>query len=165
MNLLYIIFSRAHLKKNNFIQRLQNITEKYNVPKNLLEIEITESAFIDNSEVLVRIVKELKEIGFSISIDDFGSGYSGLNLLKELPVDILKLDKDFLKKGETTDREKIIISNVINMAKQLKITVISEGVETLEQFNFLNEIGCDMAQGYLFAKPMPIGDFENMLFG
>lgn len=158
-------FSRAHLKKNNFIQRLQNITEKYNVPKNLLEIEITESAFIDNSEVLVRIVKELKEIGFSISIDDFGSGYSGLNLLKELPVDVLKLDKDFLKKGETTDREKIIISNVINMAKQLKITVISEGVETLEQFNFLNEIGCDMAQGYLFAKPMPIWDFENMIFG
>lgn len=157
-------FSRAHLKKNNFIQRLQEITEKYNVPKNLLEIEITESAFIDNAETLIRIVKELKEIGFNISMDDFGSGYSALNLLKELPVDVLKLDKDFLKKGETTDREKIIITNVINMAKQLNITVISEGVETVEQSNFLNEIGCDMAQGYLFAKPMPIEDFENIIF-
>ena len=97
-------------------------------------------------------------------MDDFGSGYSALNLLKELPVDVLKLDKDFLKKGETTDREKIIITNVINMAKQLNITVISEGVETVEQSNFLNEIGCDMAQGYLFAKPMPIEDFENIIF-
>lgn len=157
-------FSRAHLNKSNFIQRLQNITEKYSIPKNLLEIEITESAFIDNSEVLIKIVKELKDLGFSISMDDFGAGYSALNLLKELPVDVLKLDKDFFKKGEATDREKIIISNVINMAKQLNITVISEGVETIEQSNFLNEIGCDMAQGYLFAKPMVIEEFENIIF-
>ena len=105
----------------------------------------------------------LRESGYSVAIDDFGAGFSSLNLLKDMTTDVLKLDKDFFRKGNMQKEEKIIVSSITNMAKQLQMKVLSEGVETEAQSNFLREISCDMAQGYLFAKPMPKEEFTKLL--
>lgn len=102
-------------------------------------------------------------MGFSVSIDDFGSGYSALNLLKNMETDVLKLDKEFFGNGEMKKEEKIIVSNIINMAKQLNMKVLSEGIETENQSDFLKSVACDMAQGFLFSRPMPMEDFEKLL--
>ena len=157
-------FSKLHLTDPNFLKKLVAIIEKYDVPASLIEIELTETTFFDNYNILLEMITEIKDIGFLISMDDFGSGYSSLNLLKELPVDILKLDKDFLEKGLETRRERIIITNIVRMSKELEIKVISEGVETQNESDFLKGIGCDMAQGYLFAKPMPVKNFEQIIY-
>jgi len=155
-------FSRVHLKTDNFIEKLKQCLEKYDIPPRLVEIEITESALTDNEEYLYEIMTSLHDVGLSISMDDFGSGYSSLNLLKKLPFDVLKIDKNFFAQEGGTERERLIIANVVNMAKGLGIKVVSEGVETPEQANFLREIQCDMAQGYLYARPMDIKSFEKL---
>ncbi|MGO0861927.1 EAL domain-containing protein, partial [Clostridioides difficile] len=98
-----------------------------------------------------------------ISMDDFGSGYSSLNMLKEIPMDILKLDQKFIMETYNSKRSKIIVTKVVEMAKELGMKVISEGVETEEQFKLLKEVKCDMAQGYLFGRPMPIEEFEKLI--
>ena len=108
-------------------------------------------------------MKTLKEKGFKVSIDDFGSGYSSLNLLKDMNSDVLKLDRAFFGKEKLRKEEQIIVSSIVDMAKKLDIKVLSEGVETKEQSEFLKEIECDMAQGFLFSKPEPREEFEKIL--
>ena len=156
-------FSRVHLKSPCFIQRLVEIADRYHIPRGLIELELTESAFIENADALLQLFNELKDLRFTISLDDFGTGFSALKLLTELPVDVLKLDKDFLKKGQATKREQIVLAHVIRMSKDLDIKVVSEGVETMEQADFLTKIGCNLAQGYLFARPMPEPEFIHRL--
>ncbi|WIW71172.1 EAL domain-containing protein [Anaerosinus gibii] len=156
-------FSRVHLKTSLFIDRLVEVADKYQIPRGLIELELTESAFIENADALLTLFNQLKDLRFMISLDDFGTGFSALKLLTELPVDVLKLDKDFLKKGQTTKREQIVLEHVIRMSKDLDIKVVSEGVETEEQAKFLTRIGCNLAQGYLFSKPMPESDFLDRL--
>lgn len=156
-------FSRVHLNTISFVERLVEIVDRYRIPKGLLELELTESAFIENANALLKTFNRLKELKFLISLDDFGTGFSALKLLTELPVDVLKLDKDFLKKGQTTRREQIVLEHVVSMSQNLDIKVVSEGVETNEQADFLTKIGCHLAQGYLFARPMPIEEFEQRL--
>ncbi|MBW6410597.1 putative bifunctional diguanylate cyclase/phosphodiesterase [Clostridium weizhouense] len=156
--------SRLHLNDTDFISRLKKLTQKYNIPTSLIELELTESIFFENVDYLLKTIEELKLLGFTCSIDDFGSGYSSLNLLKDLPIDVLKLDKDFFPNHYINKKEKVIISNIVKMAKELDITVLSEGIETEEQADFLTEIGCTMAQGYLFDKPMPINTFEKKMW-
>ncbi|EQF74570.1 diguanylate cyclase domain protein, partial [Clostridioides difficile CD196] len=156
--------SRMHFVNSNFIEKFKLIVDKYKIPTRLIELELTETAVLDNIEGLLDTMNNLKEKGFVISMDDFGTGYSSLNLLKELPVDILKLDRAFFTEKDESNNEKIVISNVIKMAKELKMKVISEGVETISQVEFLKQIGCDMVQGYLFSKPMPVKEFEKIAF-
>ena len=156
--------SRMHIVNSNFIEKFKLIVDKYKIPTRLIELELTETAVLDNIEGLLDTMNNLKEKGFVISMDDFGTGYSSLNLLKELPVDILKLDRAFFTEKDESNNEKIVISNVIKMAKELKMKVISEGVETISQVEFLKQIGCDMVQGYLFSKPMPVKEFEKIAF-
>ncbi len=156
--------SRMHFVNSNFIEEFKLIVDKYKIPTRLIELELTETAVLDNIEGLLDTMNNLKEKGFVISMDDFGTGYSSLNLLKELPVDILKLDRAFFTEKDESNNEKIVISNVIKMAKELKMKVISEGVETISQVEFLKQIGCDMVQGYLFSKPMPVKEFEKIAF-
>ncbi|OJT76259.1 diguanylate phosphodiesterase, partial [Clostridioides difficile] len=156
--------SRMHFVNSNFIEKFKLIVNKYKIPTRLIELELTETAVLDNIEGLLDTMNNLKEKGFVISMDDFGTGYSSLNLLKELPVDILKLDRAFFTEKDESNNEKIVISNVIKMAKELKMKVISEGVETISQVKFLKQIGCDMVQGYLFSKPMPVKEFEKIAF-
>lgn len=147
--------SRVHIRESRFPGELVDICRKYKIPVELIELELTESAFLDNPSLILEIVKEIKKEGFMLSMDDFGTGYSSLSMLKDIPVDIIKLDRDFFKL-DMTKREKIVVTNVIHMARELDIQVISEGIETAAQEQFLKEVGCSMAQGYYYAEPAPI---------
>lgn len=155
--------SRVHLREMNFIKRYKELVKEYNVPPHLIEIELTESLVFDNMDILADVILQLKEIGFSTSLDDFGTGYSSLNLLKEIPVDVLKLDREFFNKPKDENRSNTVVSGVIAMAKSLNIVTVSEGVEDKPQVEFLRKAGCDMVQGYVFAKPMPISEFEKLI--
>ena len=123
-------------------------------PHDLIEIELTESAFFDDKKALIDTILKLKEYGFMVSMDDFGSGYSSLNSLKDMPLDILKLDAEFFRGDINGGRGEIVISKAISLAKSLNMLTVAEGVEFKEQVDFLAEKGCDMIQGYFFAKPM-----------
>ena len=140
---------------------LDGLIEKYQIPKKYLEIEITES--IEESEMNQGITL-LKDSGYTLLMDDFGSGYSSLNLLNILPIDVLKIDKEFLRSTVDSQKGKIVMRNVINMAKELGMTVITEGVETKEEVDFLFETECDKIQGYYYSKPLSIIDFENKYY-
>lgn len=154
--------SRLHVGKQFFIKRLNDLIKKYQIEPKNIEIEMTESAFVDNEIGYLEFISELRRIGFVLSMDDFGTGYSSLNLLREVPFDVLKLDRSFLASGSITPREKVLISNIVKMANELNIKVVSEGVETEEQALFLSEVNCDMVQGFLFSRPMPIVEFEEL---
>lgn len=157
-------FSRLHLNDENFVGKLIKIVKEYELDPGLLEIELTETAVYDEMDKLLDVMYLIKEAGFGLSMDDFGSGYSSLHLLREMPVDVLKLDKGFLDDcGNDNSREKKVISHVISMAKDLEISVLAEGVETESQRKFLQEANCDMIQGFYYAKPMSIDDFEKYL--
>lgn len=156
--------SRIHLNDENFVTEIKKLVDSYNIPYDLLELELTESIFLNNSEIALTAMKGLRELGIKVSIDDFGSGYSSLNLLKNMSTDVIKLDKEFFSKGDEMHKEeKIIVSSIISMAKQLNLKVISEGVETKNQSDFLRSVSCDMAQGFLYARPMPVDKFEKLL--
>ncbi len=157
-------FSRVHLNDDDFVANLIRIAKENEIEPRYLEIELTESAVYDEMERLLDIMYLIKEAGFGLSMDDFGSGYSSLHLLREMPVDVLKLDKGFLDDcGDDNQREKKVISHVISLAKDLQISVLAEGVETESQKNFLQEANCDMIQGYYYAKPMPMTEFEHYI--
>lgn len=151
--------SRVHMQSSNFVRRLCLIADKYNVPHELLELELTETVTLENMDEITKILHQLKDEGFILAMDDFGTGYSSLNILKSLPFDILKIDRMFFNAERATPREKMIIKDIVRMAHHLKMKVVSEGVETERQAELLKNIYCDMAQGYLYAKPMPIEDF------
>ncbi len=156
--------SRLHLKNGDVLIKLKEIVDRYQIPTHYLELELTESALQENSGYMFTILFQLHKMGFIISMDDFGSGLSSLNLLRTLPFDELKLDKDFFQQGTSTERERIVITNIVRMAQDLHMTIVSEGVETQQQADFLNSINCDIAQGYLFAKPMPMEEYERIYY-
>lgn len=158
-------FSRLHLYDTNLAARLKPIIESYQVPPRYIQIEITESAAIKSIENFVRVMAELHDLGFKIEIDDFGTGYSSLRLLRELTIDGIKIDKSIIDDIETNKRSRIIVTKVIEMAKELKIKTVAEGVELMEQAALLENIQCDLGQGYLFARPMPIVEYELLTFG
>lgn len=140
-----------------------NLLEKYQIPVSFLNLEITESAYVESPEQLLDTVRRLQTLGFTIEMDDFGSGYSSLNSLKDVPVDILKLDLRFLQ-SENSDRGGNILNSIARMARWLGLPIIAEGVETKQQADFLTSIGCDNMQGYLFSKPLPVPQFEELLW-
>ena len=149
--------------KNDFIPHLVEIVHRYRIDPALIELELTESVFIANEEDAIRTLALMREKGFKVSIDDFGSGYSSLSLLKRMPVDVLKIDKGFFSGEHMQEKESIMLSSVIDMADKMNIDIICEGIETEEQVDFLKHSKCDMAQGFFYAKPVPMADFEDML--
>ncbi len=155
--------SRVHLNKMHILEYVKELFEEYKIPFSMVEFELTESIYLDNTEQALELVKGLHNIGTKVSMDDFGSGYSSLNLLSKLPIDIIKLDKVFLKEGDLQDSDKIIISCVVDMAKKLQITSLCEGVETVEQSNYLKEVGCQIQQGFYFSRPIPQEVFEKFI--
>ncbi len=157
--------SRVHFTSHEFVEVLSNLLEKYGVDKKYIEIELTESAFLDNAYSILEIASKLSEFGFKKSIDDFGSGYSSLNLLRKLNVEIIKIDKEFLDNNADQTRGQVVLKNIVAMIKDLNMKVVAEGVETSEHRDFLLEIGCDFAQGYYYAKPLPISKFEELAYG
>ncbi|KNZ43014.1 hypothetical protein AKG39_04245 [Acetobacterium bakii] len=157
-------FSRLHLNNLFLSKELSEIAERYHIDPKLIEIELTENTIFDNENQMVTIMNDLKESGFQISIDDFGRAYSSLNTLKNLPADILKLDKEFFEGTSATNlRGKKIIMSILKMARDLDLVTVAEGVETLEQVDFLKEMGCDIAQGFYYARPMQVADFEAFI--
>lgn len=156
--------SRSHLVVPSLVDDITAIIDKYKLPHTCIEIELTESAFFEDKNILLDTVKRLKEQNIHVSMDDFGSGYSSLNSLKDIPVDVLKLDAAFFRNEENgEDRGNTVVKCTIDMAKQLNIRIVAEGIETKEQVDFLASNGCDMIQGFYFAKPMPIDNFEKLM--
>ena len=155
--------SRKDIYNPDLTQYFKDLVAKYNIDPKHLHLEITESAYTENSEQLISVVGKLKEAGFIIEMDDFGSGYSSLNMLSELPIDILKLDMKFIRNCVDHGKNVCIMTNIIAMAKGMDLKVIAEGVEEEHQVELLGSMGCDMAQGYFFSRPIPSGDFEELL--
>lgn len=155
--------SRVNLYNPNFLESLIDLVEKYKILPRYLHLELTESAFSDSAERIQDAVKYLHKAGFTILMDDFGSGYSSLNVLKDVDLDVLKIDMKFFSKGGTQEKGAKIIEAVIKMAEALDMTVIAEGVEDKEQVEFLTKVGCDYIQGYYFAKPMPEEQYKKLI--
>ncbi len=152
--------SRVHIGSTNLSDILLDLVRKYKIAPKYLELEITENLFMEDVDELFNEMSSLKKCGFNIMMDDFGSGYSSLNMLRNAPVDTLKIDRFFLDEIMSTDRGKIIVEASVRMAKQLGLSVIAEGVETQEQLDFLASINCDTVQGYYYSRPIPTDEFE-----
>lgn len=161
--LISLNVSRQHIKDEGFTEKFNSLMDGLSVPHDRIELEITESMLTENLNKLIEVITQLKSSGFSISVDDFGSGYSSLNLITLLPFDTLKIDGGFFLKNELTEKNKAVIASVVKLAKNLHLETVSEGVETGEQVEFLRELGCDMIQGYYYYKPMPSEDFEKLI--
>ena len=152
--------SRVHIGNTNLSDILLGLVRKYDIAPKYLELEITENLFMEDVDELFGEMSALKKCGFKIMMDDFGSGYSSLNMLRSAPVDTLKIDRFFLDEIMSTDRGKIIVESSVRMAKQLGLSVIAEGVETQDQLDFLDTIGCDIVQGFYYSRPIPTEEFE-----
>ena len=153
--------SRAHFIENDLAEQIRDAVDKEGTPHELVEIELTESAFFDDKKKLIETISKLRDYGFSVSMDDFGSGYSSLNSLKDMPLDVLKLDAEFFRGDNQNERGEIVVSEAIKLAKSLNMRTVAEGVEIKEQVDFLAKEGCDMIQGFYYAKPMPRDEFEQ----
>ena len=156
-------FSRVHLSDRSFTTRIIHMLREYRIPAKYIEIEFTETGDTDAAPMLECAIRALKDYGIATAMDDFGTGYSSLSLLPNLSVDILKIDKSFLDAGCISEREKVVINNIIKMVQDLNIDVIMEGVETPEQVAFLRKVNCNMVQGYIYDKPLPVQLFEKRL--
>jgi len=155
--------SRITILDDDYIQRVQYTIEKYQIPVKYLDFEVTESLFIGDYKTIIQILTKVHQLGISISMDDFGSGYSSLNLLKNMSIDNLKIDKEFLAESEKSVQSRIIIKSLIEMARELDIRVVCEGVEMKEQVEFLKMIQCDEAQGYYYDRPISSEEFYQKL--
>lgn len=142
----------------DFVPYLRERSEKYGVSPSRVRLEITEYSLMDNANDAMGIIKACKDLGFSISLDDFGTEYSSLNYLSKFPIDTIKLDKSYIDELLTSDKDRIIIKNLIRLAKDLQLETVAEGIEGIEQLETLQEMGCDFGQGYLVSKPMELKD-------
>ena len=153
--------SPVHFRNRTIIDEITDVINEYNIPLKYIELEITESVLLDDLQYAIDTMEELHNLGFRIAMDDFGSGYSSLNILNKLSLDVLKLDKEFLNDASNSEKGKIVINDIITMAKHLNMEVICEGVETREQVEYLQTTECDKIQGYYYAKPMSLINFEK----
>lgn len=157
--------SRVHLRTPEFLKEYRSIWEKYRVPAHLIEIELTETLVFENLDTFGRIIDQIHKIGFHCSLDDFGSGYSSLNTLKDIPADVLKLDRAFFNDpAMENERGNDVVESVIELAHKLQMQTVAEGIETLPQLEFLRQTNCDVVQGYIFSKPIPVSEFELLAF-
>ncbi|MCQ2411043.1 MAG: EAL domain-containing protein [Elusimicrobiaceae bacterium] len=156
-------FSRLHLNDSRYISQMLRTLEAYGVSPELIEVELTESVILNNWELAQSVIRGLHNRGFSVAMDDFGSGYSSLNVLKSLQFDTIKLDKEFLSGCEQDATARRVIQGAVEMIKSVGATIVAEGVETAEQAEFLRKIGCDLAQGYYFSRPLATEEFEQLL--
>ncbi|MEG1602418.1 MAG: EAL domain-containing protein [Cloacibacillus sp.] len=151
-------FSRLHLRNERFVDELCEICDRHHVAHTFIEVEITESTMMENEELLYGVLDRLHEKGFTVSMDDFGTGYSSLGLLRNIPIDVIKIDRSFFLPAHDNERAKAVLLNVLNLARDLKIYTVAEGVEEKTHIDMLRELGCDMVQGYYYAMPVPAED-------
>lgn len=155
--------SRVNFYNDDFVAVISGLLEKYQLEAWMLKLEVTESAYTENPYQLQAIIKKLQARGFQILMDDFGNGFSSLNMLRNLPVDILKVDMNFVKDVDTSSRARAIVKSITQLADWIDMGLVVEGVETKPQVDFFRDIGCDMIQGYYFSKPLPQPEFEALL--
>ena len=160
---LSVNISRISINRNDFVEVIEDLRLRYMIPPEYLHFEVTESAYSDSQSMIINRVNMIRAMGFKVAMDDFGSGYSSLNTLKDVPIDILKLDMGFLR-GSNVERGKVILESVTEMLCNLKLELISEGVETLEQADLMTRLGCYVIQGYYYARPMPQNEYEERLY-
>ena len=160
---LSINISAVSLEKENFVDMLSHTLEMYGVNPESIELEITESVFINNFEDVIDKIKTIRGLGMRVSLDDFGTGYSSLSYLKQLPIDTLKIDRTFIETAVKDSSSSIIYESVIQMSQKLGFETVAEGVETREQFNYLREKNIDIIQGFLLGKPISKVEFEKLL--
>lgn len=153
--------SRFLLHNPEYVSKVQQILLNYKIPSGLVELEITETVFTHDKDYMLQIMNKLKDLNMELSMDDFGSGYSSLNLLRDIPFDVLKIDRGFLDESTQSDSGKWILRKIVEMAEGLSLRVICEGVETREQVEMLLDIGCYYAQGFLYSRPIPIEEFMD----
>ena len=156
--------SRAHFAEDNLAEHICSVVDAFKVPHQYIELELTESAFFDDKAMLLTTVRKLKEFGFKVSMDDFGAGYSSLNSLKELPLDIIKLDAEFFRSVDDIERSNLIVGQTISLAKKLGMEIVAEGIETRDQVDFLAKQNCDLIQGFYFSKPLPVTEFVERAY-
>lgn len=131
----------------------------------MLKLEITESAYTENADQIIGIVERIRSKGYEIEMDDFGTGYSSLNMLSSMPIDIIKMDSAFIRNIEHNEKNVQLVKLVLDIAKNLKVPVVAEGVETGEQLQLLKTMGCEIVQGYYFSKPLPADEFRQKILG
>lgn len=158
-----INISPLHLKEKNFVDTLECILKKNNCNPTLIEIEITENSLMHNSDILTKTFSELKKLGVTIALDDFGKGYSSLSYLKTFPIDTLKIDRDFIRGIHENTNEENMIRAIIGLAKIFNMKVVAEGIETVMEQSIVEKSNCDYLQGYLFSKPLPAKEIEALL--
>lgn len=156
-------FSRYDIFQPDFVEQLERIRQKYNIPVEYLRIEITESSVLGGSQTVNEIIGRLHSCGYIVEMDDFGSGYSSLNVLKDIDLDMIKLDMQFLSEDSGNGKGSTILTAVVKMASKLNISVIAEGVESIEQADFLKDIGCDIIQGFYYSKPIPESNYTELI--
>lgn len=157
--------SRRSIFNSSLYDEIVALVEKYGIEPRLFRIEVTESSYTENIDLVISMVTRLQDYGFTVLMDDFGSGYSSFNAFSDIPVDILKADMVFMRNLERNPRVASVFTSIVNMAHSLGIPVIAEGVETQEQYEFLHSVGCDYAQGYYCARPMDPDAFEAHVDG
>ena len=160
---LSVNVSVRHLMKNDFLDEIRNVIETSGVPADKLEIEITESIMIDSAEKALQCINDLKNMGLKIAIDDFGTGYSSLSYLINFPADMLKVDKSFIDKMNTSESSKQYVAAIISIGHIMNFSVISEGVEEAEQLDTLRDIGCDYIQGFIWGRPLSPEAAEDLV--
>lgn len=153
--------SRLHIQDKTYLKTFRGIVDRYRIPHSQIVFELTESAFGEPNTRIVRMTEELREEGFPIAVDDFGTGYASLELLSTVPADILKLDRGLLRGLDYEPRTYIVLKKVMELAHELDMSVVCEGIETLRQMEVLQELDCDYGQGFYFDRPMPVEDFAE----
>ena len=156
--------SRQHFRTAETLKRFYDIAKEYGIPQGIIEFELTESIFFDNKQIKIvqESIRKMHQYGFLCSLDDFGSGFSSLGLLKEFDVDTIKLDRSFFINTSGT-KAKEVIRCLIELAQSLDVQTVAEGIEKPEQLDYLRAVGCDMVQGYIYSRPLPIPEFEEFI--
>lgn len=155
-------FSRYHTKEPDFVMHLCEVVDRYSVPRKLIEVEITESALVDGTNI-IQFIDDIRKDNFSVAIDDFGSGLSSLTFVKDVPANVLKIDKSLLSGNCENEKERIVLESIFSFAQRLKLSTVAEGVETKEQLGFLRTCGCETIQGYYFSRPVTESEYAEIL--
>jgi len=155
--------SRSEVFDPGLSERLMRLVEDNGLDYRNIKLEVTESAYTDDAKLVLNVVKSLRDMGFEIEMDDFGSGYSSLNMLSDMPIDVLKMDMKFIRNIETSETDRRLVSLILDIAKYLKVKVVAEGVETEGQLEFLRRGNCNLVQGYYFSRPLPAEEFEKLI--
>lgn len=155
-------FSRKHLVEKDFFEKLCSMVDGYGISHSLIEVELTESALMENPKNMIDLIYNIRNVGFDVAIDDFGSGLSSLSLIKDISANVLKIDKSLLSGNCENEKERIVLESIFDFAHRLNLVTIAEGVETKEQLGFLRTCDCKLIQGYIFSKPIPEEDFAEL---